>query len=784
MMPGCRQRRGGAGAGVGGVGAFEWDEMESAARLVLGVPADNSAIRACYDQCRRPAKAKGKQQASTAATKLLLPPGTRHIASQQLCLCANTEISAFRALTVGDGDLSFSLALKQVYPASQHLCLCTNMADTGTAQIAAFRALTVGDGDLSFSLALKRAYPQVDVTASTLVESSAELFRTYASAVETSREFEGSWKGRIIYGVDATKLEERIEAESEEDKFDVVLFNHPHLGDATLLESEQRHAERHYGLLAHYFFSAKKLLKRDGRIHVCLCGNQPKSWRVRTAAEINGLRCTEEQSTAVPIGQWLFELGQDLQLAKVEPHYPSKRKFRNGALGSKHFLARYGYVHRRTEGDLFDRSVKHINVQQSINFAFACKIEFEVKSSKRGEKACNICKLEFESSELLRSHLAAPALPDVANQTSDKEDVDENNAMGEGSNSGEKQSSAPLPLQPIDIQDATILIEAAVTARFDSKRIKWLCRQNDFPLSKFIKSKSQCEGAIKKGRVFVNQEVALDSGRIVRENDVVTLVEEYEPVNDAQTKDEIGRIEDSEVRFVKELTSLNSQVALEVVYKPVGIRCAGSFSPNTLEMITKTNVEHKRGTSGTFCHAISKLDTGCAGLCLVAISPTKITETELKSLTVLYTFTALVHGRFPDKMCTVKAPTTGLRQWKRQRTDQNENKYNAEDGEPIFVATSNTDLNLENALLIKCEDTLQVAEQHMSTLSVQSRFDSGRLANVISFVLRKLGYPVVNDRFAKREYSALPRRLRNIAKHKVCIGCYRIDVDYEGSSTT
>jgi len=66
---------------------------------------------------------------------------------------------------------------------------------------------------------------------------------------------------------------------------------------------------------------------------------------------------------------------------------------------------------------------------------------------------------------------------------------------------------------------------------------------------------------------------------------------------------------------------------------------------------------------------------------------------------------------------------------------------------------------------------------------VQSRFDNGRLANVISFVLRKLGYPVVNDRFGKREFSALPRRIKNIVKQKVCIGCYCADVECEGVVT-
>ncbi len=33
---------------------------------------------------------------------------------------------------------------------------------------------------------------------------------------------------------------------------------------------------------------------------------------------------------------------------------------------------------------------------------------------------------------------------------------------------------------------------------------------------------------------------------------------------------------------------------------------------------------------------------------------------------------------------------------------------------------------------------------------MKSSFDNGRLANVISYVLCKLGHPVVNDRFGKK----------------------------------
>jgi len=635
-----------------------------------------------------------------------------------------------------------------------------------------FRALTVGDGDLSFSLALKRAYPQINVTASTLIESPAELRRTYANAVDTSKEFQETFKEQILYGIDATKLEEKIE-----ETFDIVLFNHPHLGDGSLFESEQRHAERHHALLAHYFWSAQNILKKDGRVHVQLCGNQPRSWDVLRAAR--GLECVAQTSTACSLSGWLFQDGDAYELAEVRPHYPAKRKYRNGALGSKHVLARYGFRHQRTEGDLFSGSVRDIHVEQSINFVFARKARFEptAETDRADGHECSICKLTFENEHQLKAHLDAPALPDVvtgAYEYSNK-DIGKKKVPQSKTRQVEKQ-----PIANQSFEEATILTEATVDAGFDSKRLKWLCRQDSFSLSEFIKSKSQCEGAIKKGRVFVNRQVALDSGRIVREGDVVSLAKDYVHADSAH--ETIDRHSDSGVRVVREMSFKNDEITIKVVYKPVGVRCVGAFSPDTLEMITKRLVEGNLGAKSVCCRSVSKLDTGVQGLCVLLVGPSKNMSAEaLRSLRVSYTFTALVHGNPPDEWregTYVDVPTEGLRQWKRQKRDA---EHAREEASPI--KTSSQALDLDDALFVTCIDSLQIGEQHIATVTVTSRFDHGRLGNVISFVLRKLGHPVVNDRFGKREYSALPRRMKNIVKQKVCIGCYQVDVECDSART-
>jgi hypothetical protein len=40
---------------------------------------------------------------------------------------------------------------------------------------------------------------------------------------------------------------------------------------------------------------------------------------------------------------------------------------------------------------------------------------------------------------------------------------------------------------------------------------------------------------------------------------------------------------------------------------------------------------------------------------------------------------------------------------------------------------------------------------------------------------------VVNDRFSKREAAVLPRRMRNILKQRICIGCYKVCIEFSNN---
>lgn len=217
--------------------------------------------------------------------------------------------------------------------------------------------LTVGDGDLSYSLALSRAYGHaLSITATTLL-SAQELHETYCHAANNIEELHARGV-RLIHGVDATALDAATLG-----LHDHVLFAHPHLGLADLYDVEA-HSRRHQVLLAHFLASAAALLadSSGGCVHLTLCGNQPKAWRIEEHASRLGLPSPSTLDVASPPA--LSRVSSDcsgdcsgggsdgnvsgtLSAAAPETGWAARQRFRNGNLGARHWLSRYGYEHRR-----------------------------------------------------------------------------------------------------------------------------------------------------------------------------------------------------------------------------------------------------------------------------------------------------------------------------------------------------------------------------------------------------------------------------------------------------
>ena len=239
--------------------------------------------------------------------------------------------------------------------------------DGSSSPCARRRVLTVGDGDLSFSLAIARAYGSaITLTATTLL-TEVGLVETYAASAAIVAELKARGAA-VLFGIDATTLGSASPPLGTQDH---IFFNHPHLGLADLADV-QAHARRHEVLIAHFLASAMELLPvsaSGGCIHLTLCGNQPVAWSVADHARRVGLPEAAILDVATMGGLALpgegatGTAGRLHPTASAEEGWAARKRFRNGLLGSKHWLSKYGYEHRRSEGDLdmkVDRSVELI----------------------------------------------------------------------------------------------------------------------------------------------------------------------------------------------------------------------------------------------------------------------------------------------------------------------------------------------------------------------------------------------------------------------------------------
>ena len=582
------------------------------------------------------------------------------------------------------------------------------------------RILCVGEGDLTFSLALARAYgtEQLHITATTLLQSRDELIGTYNNSEAVLEELDRLGV-ETAFGIDATQLHT---TKLQNKMFDWILFSHPHLGLASIQDDEAWHAERHFRLLAHYFWSAGKF--GDAKIHVCLCGHQPDTWRLMDAA--TGLELVGKYGTAAPLSFWLVP--PDCEELQVQPHYPAPRRYRNGKLGSKHYLGKFGYRHQLTH-PLASNKCPNVEYSQHYVFQRSKNTALAAETNETGGPpfTCNVCGATFVSSDDLLVHLSAPALPNFSGNNTDTRVTSEYSVI----NSCARTSESALTLSGA----ASVYTVSSVDS---GKRLR------RFLQISMSFSKNQAEQHIKNNCVSLNQVLVRDSSRIIHTGDVI----------------EIHGGGNSNSQLINVIYRQDDWVA---VVKPVGMRTLGSFSESTLE----STVSHQLRDTYT---SLSILDTGCAGLCILR-------KTNLSSHTPLslqHVFTALVHGRVTWKEFKSDLDSGSCRRWRRRKVLHNVSGGTCEsklhDESPMVQA--------ETSVRMTCNEQTCGQVIPLSTLTITTT--SNVRVDALCFMLRKLGHPVVNDRFCRAEYLELPRSVRNLIKSRLCIACFEVSV---GSQT-
>jgi hypothetical protein len=630
------------------------------------------------------------------------------------------------------------------------------------------RILAVGDGDMTLSLALKRAYGKcIDLTASTL-DSKTDLMRTYPDVKLEELEESGV---SVLYQVDATQI--HAQKETKHGKWDTILFHHPHLGLSTLKEDEAKHAQRHYILLCHYLSSARSVLAEHGLIHVCLCGTQHETWRLMQAAQHQGLQLVRKVPTAAAFHQiWIEEEESSFdsssyqhQVLPAQPGHAAPRRYRNGKLGSKHFLGKYGYRHRRTEGGNYAGNANDMNVSGSMHFVFGIDLgatrstSYSMENTATWPHHCGICQCNFRSDDELQKHARAPALPKVEPTTynhatatvvivdecqkSENPSQPKNHPQIATAPKETTGSDEPAHTQPIEAAtgmpstaspgvvtaaDATTdgtQHEMVVDAGHHGKRLRWYLRQEIKSLSK-----RQSDECINSSLVLVNGKIALDSSRILATGDSVILQEPAEGKT----------VNTSTIDIVRRLAKHHVLVA----WKNAAMRTKGMFG-NTLEYAVSQQ-------EGLHYSSLSKLDTACPGFCVLELEQQQQNSPEERARpNIQHVVTVLVHSRVPDTWCQPFTASLSIKkQWKRKREDDNPQDL--------------------------VEEIKVVCTEQTSSLSTLSIFNSNGAGNSICAYLRKQGFPVVGDQFCRQEYLSLKRSIRNRLKGKLCMGCYQLQI--------
>lgn len=151
------------------------------------------------------------------------------------------------------------------------------------------RTLTVGDGNLSFSLSLakmfreRHAWEANNLFATTL-DVESELFDKYGEAQMSSRLIELRGTGaNVLDGIDARLLGGNLaRCLGHAELFDTVIWNFPHAG------SERGSGSLHKQLLRCFFSAVAPLVVQGGQVHLSLIGTQYLQWGMCSAARDAG----------------------------------------------------------------------------------------------------------------------------------------------------------------------------------------------------------------------------------------------------------------------------------------------------------------------------------------------------------------------------------------------------------------------------------------------------------------------------------------------------------------
>lgn len=137
--------------------------------------------------------------------------------------------------------------------------------------------LTVGDGDLSFSLSLMKCGKRKQLTATTY-ESLETLISVYPTSQPIIVELSSMHGVTVLHGVDATNLSLSVDLPKK--TFDVVIWNFPCIRANAGADGQVSEIDINKNLLRSFFSNVRRYLKPNGprEIHITHKTIEPFSW--------------------------------------------------------------------------------------------------------------------------------------------------------------------------------------------------------------------------------------------------------------------------------------------------------------------------------------------------------------------------------------------------------------------------------------------------------------------------------------------------------------------------
>ena len=147
--------------------------------------------------------------------------------------------------------------------------------------------LLIGEGDFSFAHSLVSTHGCCDVTA-TCYDTQTQLFEKYTPQGEEHVRFLEAEGQTVLYGVDATKLDQTKSLKKSGGQWDVVVFNFPHVGGKS--KDVNRQVRFNQELLVKFFTTVKVVLAHEGTVVVTLFEGEPYTlWCIKDVARHAGL---------------------------------------------------------------------------------------------------------------------------------------------------------------------------------------------------------------------------------------------------------------------------------------------------------------------------------------------------------------------------------------------------------------------------------------------------------------------------------------------------------------